>query len=110
MNEQHNQNIEKFKVKNLQINYLAVLIAPVIAILFSSLYYSPLMFGNIWKELRDMDPIATSATKPLVFTIIGELARTLVITYVIARLVAQLGIADWKSAMRLGSGCGLDSL
>jgi Protein of unknown function (DUF1761) len=65
------------------INYWAVIVAALAAFVMSSLYYSPLLAGGIW---RAVDPAAAALTfspwKPLV-----EIVRTLGITFVMARLL-----------------------
>jgi hypothetical protein len=82
----------------LKMNYWAVVVAAIAAFLMSSLYYSPLLLGNLW---RDVDSVARTGIRPSTGTAIVELARTLAITFVIAKLVAQLGASSWKSALRL---------
>ena len=64
----------------------------------SSLYYSPLLLGNVW---RAVDPVASAGTTPSIGKVLGEVVRTLVITYVLARLIALLGANDWKGAVPL---------
>jgi hypothetical protein len=82
----------------LKINYWAVLVAALAAFVMSSLYYSPFLLGNVW---RAVDPVATAGTTPSLGKVLGEIVRTLVITYVLARLIALLGGSDWKGAVRL---------
>jgi hypothetical protein len=85
----------------LRMNYWAVVVAVVAALaafVMSSLYYSPLLLGNV---RRVVDPVATAGTTPSIGRVLGEIVRTLVITYVLARLMALLGGGDWKGAVRL---------
>jgi hypothetical protein len=72
----------------LKINYFAVVVAAVAAFLFSSLYYSPLLLGNV---LGAVDPVYRGGLRPPITTILIEIVRTLGVTYVVARLVALLG-------------------
>jgi hypothetical protein len=81
-----------------RLNYLAIAAATVVAFIEGSLYYSPLMFGPMWMRLSGMDPHA----KVSPWAIVGEIARDFVLTYVVARLVARLSDADWRSATGLG--------
>lgn len=81
-----------------KINHWAVLAAAVAAFVMSSLYYSPLVLGNVW---RTLDPVAIAGMTSSIGKAVGELFRTLVITYVFARLIGLLGGADWKGAVRL---------
>lgn len=80
------------------INYWTVLVAAFAAFVMSSLYYSPLVLGNVW---RTVDPAAAVGTSPSIGKGVAEFARTLVITYVLARLIALLGNGNWKSAISL---------
>lgn len=79
-------------------NYCAVVVAGLAAFVISSLYSSPLLLGNVW---RAVDPVATAGVTPSILKAVGELFRTIIITLVIARLMALLGSSDWKSAVRL---------
>ncbi len=81
-----------------RINYLAIVVAALTAFVMSSLYYSPLLFGNVW---RAVDPGSMAVMTPSKGKVLGELGRTLVITYVLARLLALLGDRDWKGAAGL---------
>ena len=82
----------------MKLNYWAVIVAAIAAFVVSSLYYSPLLLGNVW---RSVDPVASVGMKPSMCKALAELARTFLITLVLARLIAMLGTADWKSALRL---------
>src|SRR5260370_13654462 len=81
-----------------KINYWAVGAAALAAFVMSSLYYSPLVLGNVWLAV---DPGSTAGTTPSMGKVLGEIIRTLVITFVVARLIALLGGSDWKGAVRL---------
>jgi hypothetical protein len=83
----------------LKINYLAVVVAAVSAFLVGAVWYSPLLFGKAYTELRGVNP---GAVKAPAVVMIGELARLLVIGFVLARLVALVGVSHWKSAASLG--------
>jgi hypothetical protein len=81
-----------------KINHWAVLVAAFAAFVMSSLYYSPLLLANVW---RTVDPGPASSASPTIGKVVAEIARTLVITYVLARLIALLGNGNWKSAVGL---------
>jgi hypothetical protein len=81
----------------LKINYWAVIAAAVAAFVLSSVYYSPLLLGNVW---RAVDPRSVAAS-PSPGKVLGELVRTFVIAYVLARLIGLLGAGNWKSAIGL---------
>lgn len=81
---------------------LPVTAALVTAMLISSIWYSPMLFGHPWVALRSewlhVQPNAYIAPwKPLV-----EIMREIVVAYVLTRLVAQLSITRLTSAAALG--------
>jgi hypothetical protein len=79
---------------------LAVLAAAVVWFLVGAVWYTPLLFGNLWMELRGLDPAAIGQVPP--WTIPVELIRCLVVVYVLAHLVVRLRVSDWRAALRLG--------
>lgn len=81
----------------LKLNDLAIVVAAIAAFVLSSLYYSPLLLGNVW---RNVDPVARTVS-PSAGRAFGEFVRTLVIAFVVAHLVSHLGARDWKSALGL---------
>jgi hypothetical protein len=83
-----------------RLNYLAIAAATVAVFIEGSLYYSPLMFGPLWMRLSGMDPSAAAKISP--WAVVAEIARGFVLTYVVARLVARLTDANWRSATGLG--------
>src|SRR3989344_6289732 len=77
------------------INYLAVLVAAIAAIVIGSLWYSPILFGNIWmklsgitKEKMEKDKKKGGMTKLYVVQIVASL----VMACVLANLIALLGL------------------
>ena len=83
----------------MRINYLAVVVAAVAAFVLSSVYYGVL--GQAVIRLHADQAAAAATLKPAPWKVIVELARTLVVAYVLALLAARLGIADWKGAVQL---------
>lgn len=82
----------------LKTSYWAILAAAIAAFVFSSLYYSPLLLGGVW---RRVDPVATASAKASGAKALIEFVRTVVITLVIARVLSMLQVANWKSAVQL---------
>jgi len=85
----------------LEIHYLHVVVTAVSAFVMSSIWYT--VFGKARMALLDQDPRATADMRKVpAWKKATELVRELVIAYVVARFVVQLGVADWKAAMQLG--------
>ena len=82
-----------------RLNRLAIAVATVVVFLEGSVYYSPLMFGPLWMRLSGMDPSAGPKVSP--WAVVAEIARGLVLTYVVAWLLARW-TAGWKNAAALG--------
>jgi len=85
----------------LEIHYLRVVVTAVSAFVMSSIWYT--VFGKARMELLDQDPRATADMRKVpAWKKAAELVRELLIAYVVARFVVQLGVADWKAAVQLG--------
>jgi hypothetical protein len=85
------------------LNHLAVVVAALAVFVLGWLWYSPLLFLKPWMRLRGMDPVAAMAgAKMPAGKLLVELARCLVLAYVIACFVALLGLGSWMGAVRLG--------
>src|SRR3989454_10765313 len=85
------------------VNYLAVLAAAFAVFVLGWLWYSPLLFFKPWMRLRGMDPVAAMAgAKMPGGKLLIELARCLVLAYVIACFVALLGVSSWMGAVHFG--------
>src|SRR6266705_1925816 len=85
------------------VNYLHVFVAAVVVFVLGWLWYSPLLFYKPWMRLRGLDPVAAMAgAKMPTAKLLVELARCLVLAYVIARFVALLGISSWMGAVHFG--------
>jgi hypothetical protein len=85
-----------------KVNYWAVLAAAVTAIVVGAAWYSPVLFGNAWMDLRGIAPGAAGA-RPPVWELFAELLRSVVIAYVLARFMALQGVTNWKGALRVGA-------
>src|SRR5205809_6491008 len=87
----------------LPVNYVAVLVAAVAVFVLGWLWYSPLLFYKRWMRLRGMDPVAAMAgAKMPGGKLLIELARCLVLGYVIAHFAALLGVGSWLGAVHQG--------
>src|SRR2546428_11517167 len=85
------------------VNSLAVVVAAVAVFILGWLWYSPLLFFKPWMRLRGMDAVAAMAgAKMPGGKLVIELARCLVLAYIIARFVALLGVSRWMDAVHFG--------
>src|SRR5690349_3395877 len=85
------------------VNYLAVLVAAVAVFVLGWLWYSPLLFFKPWMRARGLDPVAAmTGAKVPGGKLLVELARCLVLAYVIARFTSLLGVAGLTAAVHFG--------
>lgn len=81
-----------------RVNLLALAIFAVIAFFASSIWYSPLLFGWQFLELSGV----SAGSHPSALKALSELLRTLILAYVIARLLLRLNVVDWEDALVWG--------
>ena len=82
--------------EKLKLNYWTVVVTGVAAFFLSIMWYSPLFFGKIWEQYRNIPnpniPQWTMAFAPL---------RELIAAYVLATLIVRLDLKDWKITVQL---------
>jgi hypothetical protein len=81
---------------------LAVVVAAVAAFAVGAVWYSPLLFGKAYLELRGVNPGAMADMRPPVAELLGEFAKNVVIAFVLLHFVKRLGVGDWKAGVQLG--------
>ena len=84
-----------------KVSYLAVITAAFAALVEGAAWYSPVLFGNAWTELRHLQPATMAEMKTPVWEMLAEFVRSLVVAYVLARLVVSTGVVGWKGAVQL---------
>ncbi len=85
-----------------KVNYWAIVVVAIAAFVMGAIWYSPLLFGKAYMEVRGMNPDAMAGMRPVAGELIGEFAKNLVVAFVLAHFVVSLGIGDWKGALQLG--------
>ena len=86
----------------LGINYWAVIVAAVVAFVMGGLWYSPLLFGEAWVNLRGMNSPEAAGTQMRPAEILAEFVRGLIVAVVLAGFVIHLGVVNWVGAIYLG--------
>ena len=83
-----------------RMNHVAVLVAAVAAFVLSAVYYR--LFAQQIVDLHPRDPeVVAAMMKPALWKVLAEVARTVIVAYVLALLVTRLGIRDGKGAAAL---------
>lgn len=76
-----------------RVNIAAIVVAAVTAFAFSLVWYSPLLFADVWIDAKGAEATAMPMWKFLVAPL-----RELISAWLLAWLIGRLGIADWKGA------------
>lgn len=84
------------------VNYLAVVVAAVAAMVVGMAWYSPLLFGKQWMRLRGIDPASMQGMKFPAGLMVQELVATLVMAFVISQFAAWLGAGSALAGIVLG--------
>ena len=87
------------------INYLAVLVAAVIAMVLGGLWYSPVLFGNVWMKLQgftEEELKKASPTVPMLVSFITSLLEAVVL----AALVIMTKTHTFGAGLHLGAMAG----
>ncbi len=70
---------------NVEVNYVAVLLATLSTLVVGSVWYSPKVFGRIWMKLAKLkqSDMEKNATKPIIITIVVSLVSAFVLAHVV---------------------------
>lgn len=90
------------------LNYIAIVVAAVVAFIIGGLWYSPFLFGNAWVKAHgfgeaDLARMKTQAGR----SYITMFALTIVMAAVLAILIGLTGIVRWQGGAKLGALCWL---
>jgi hypothetical protein len=79
------------------VNYIAAVVTGLAAFALSLLWYSPLLFGNIWMALRN------APVHPLPgWTFLFAPLREIITAFLLTHLIVRLGVNNWENALGLG--------
>ena len=86
------------------VNYLAILVVSIVSFIIGMLWYSPLLFGNVWVKLMGFneEDIKKAKEKGMAKNMIVVFISVLVMTYVLAYLIDLLAYSDAGSGAILG--------
>jgi len=80
-----------------KVSYLAVIVTGLVAFCLSLVWYSPLLFGNIWARYRSASTAGAPMWKFFVAPL-RELITAAVVTFLIVRVRPQ----NWRRSLLLG--------
>ena len=86
------------------VNYLAVFIAALFAMVLGGVWYSPLLFGKYWMKLTKMDAkkIEEAKKKGMAASYLLQFVAALVTAYVLAHFVAYTESTTVLAGMQTG--------
>jgi len=87
----------------MSVNYLAVLVATLAVFIIGWLWYSPMLFGNLWLRLSKVSQkdITKAKNKGMTHLIISGFIATLVTALVFEYLLDMFGITDMYTGILL---------
>ena len=87
------------------LNYIAILVVGIIAMILGVLWYSPLLFGKLWMEAMGMSEQSMKKAKKnsnMGGIMTAALLANFVYAWVLAYLVAALGAVDFAAGAMIG--------
>ena len=86
-----------------EVNYMAVLVATVVAFGVGFTWYHPSVFGTMWMRLSGITPaMANEGKQNMMQSMVLGFVATLVSAYVLAHFVAVWDAVDFMGALQLG--------
>lgn len=83
---------------DLDINYVAVLVAALASIVVGAVYYSPPVLGKVWMKMIGMKPADAKKGAGMGY-VLGAIAA-LITAYVLAHILSLAGAAEWMAALQ----------
>ncbi len=85
------------------INYLAILVAAIVAFAVGGLWYSPVLFGKAWAKLSGMNEkdMKKAKQKGMAKSYVLMFMGSLVMAYVLANLLSLVGATNLTQALTL---------
>lgn len=86
------------------LNWLSVIVATLVYFILGALWYSPVLFGNIWMKLRNLDPETMDQPNPIIYLYSFILQFIGVIS--LALFISALGVNSAGTGAFIGFGAG----
>lgn len=86
------------------LNWLSIIVATVVYFVLGALWYSPVLFGNIWMKLRNLDKETMEQPNPIIYLYSFILQFIGVIS--LALFITALGVDSAGNGALIGLGAG----
>jgi flagellar biosynthesis protein FlhB len=89
---------------SVDVNYLAILVSGIVAMIIGGLWYSPLLFGKAWMKLMGFGKkdIEKAKAKGMGKIYLVNFLASLVMFYVLAWLIGAIGAAGFAEGVVVG--------
>lgn len=67
---------------NVEVNYLAVVLSVVAAMVVGMIWYAPKVFGDTWKKLGKIEGDGSAVAKPIAFALVANAVTAYVLAHV----------------------------
>lgn len=86
------------------LNWLSIIVATVVYFVLGALWYSPVLFGNIWMKLRNLDKETMEQPNPIIYLYSFILQFIGVVS--LALFITALGVDSAGNGALIGLGAG----
>ena len=86
------------------VNYLTVIVAAIVSFIFGMLWYSPILFGNLWMKLNNLSKknIDQSKKKGMAKMMIISFVATIITACSLSLVLDAFAVASITSALYVG--------
>lgn len=91
-------------IPSVDVNYLAVLVSAITSMIIGMLWYSPLLFGNMWMKLMKINPkdIEKSKMKGMNSIYLTAFISALLMSYVLSLTIKYVGAVTVLEGLQIG--------
>ncbi len=88
---------------DVMVNFWAVVAAAIASFVMGSVWYSPMMFGDVWARNLGKNPEELERMKkaPMAVPVVGMFVGSLVMAYILAHFVAYMNVRSLADAFQL---------
>ncbi len=89
-------------MEEVYVDFLTVIVGAIVYVILGAIWYSPALFGKVWRKLKHVDK------KPKLFpALIGEFIVALIISFFLSLLMGFLGATSTIDGIYVGLGVWL---
>ncbi len=91
-------------IPSVDVNYWVILVSSIASMLIGMLWYSPLLFGNVWMKLMKINPkeIEKSKTKGMGYIYLAAFISAFLMNYVLSLTIKYVGAVTALEGLQIG--------